>query len=302
MASARPSLQDRSFLEPIIIDPAENHKQTIIVLHGRGSTAQKFAEPFVSHPVARSPLDLSESKTFQQHLPHVKFVFPTAAYRRATVFNRSFTHQWFDSWTLDRLEFRQDLQQDGLRESVTYIHSLLKAEIDVVGAKNIVLLGMSQGCATMLVSLLLWEGEEIAAGIGMCGWLPFRRKIEESLEVVGAEAFFEHDGIEINQRERTSKLEQTMDWLKEELEFGNVSRNSSNCPLSNLPIFLGHGTKDEKVPVGLGREAAGILKELEVDVNWNEYERLGHWYSSELLGDVLKFMSTLPGWEADYTG
>lgn len=62
---------------------------------------------------------------------------------------------------------------DGLRQSVEFVHGLLREEIEAVGRENVVLWGLSQGCATSLVSLLIWEGAPFAATVGMCGWLPF---------------------------------------------------------------------------------------------------------------------------------
>ena len=39
--------------------------------------------------------------------------------------------------------------------------------------------GLSQGCATSLISLLLWDGPPLKATFGMCGWLPYRSRLEE---------------------------------------------------------------------------------------------------------------------------
>jgi hypothetical protein len=52
-------------------------------------------------------------------------------------------------------------------------------EIELVDAKNVVLWGLSQGCAASLVALLTWDGEPFGAVVGMCGWLPFRKHLEE---------------------------------------------------------------------------------------------------------------------------
>lgn len=46
-----------------------------------------------------------------------------------------------------------------------------------MGKENVVLWGLSQGCATSLSSLLTWDGEPFAAVVGMCGWLPFANEI-----------------------------------------------------------------------------------------------------------------------------
>lgn len=145
--------------------------QTFILLHGRGSTAQKFAEPLLSHIVA--PHEESDHSTdrlpFRSCFPNAKMIFPTAALRRATIYRRSLTHQWFDNWSLDQSEYQEELQLNGLMESTTFVHNMLQKEIDIIGSRNVLIIGLSQGCATALVSLLTWEGAPFAAVIGMCG-------------------------------------------------------------------------------------------------------------------------------------
>ena len=78
-------------------------------------------------------------------------------------------NQWFDHWSLKTLAEREELQIEGLRETTAYIHRLLKAEIALVGAKKVVLWGLIQGCAAVLVLLLTWSSEFLAATMGMGG-------------------------------------------------------------------------------------------------------------------------------------
>lgn len=86
---------------------------------------------------------------------------------------KSYTHQWFENWHLEEYTKRQELMSSGLQKSVSFIHKLLQQEIEAVSRENVVLWGLSQGCATSLISLLCWDGEPFAATIGMCGWLPY---------------------------------------------------------------------------------------------------------------------------------
>lgn len=74
---------------------------------------------------------------------------------------------------------RQDLMGEGLHKSCGYVHSTLKQETEEAGKENVVLWGLSQGCATSLTALLTWDGEPLAATVGMCGYLPFANHIEE---------------------------------------------------------------------------------------------------------------------------
>jgi hypothetical protein len=87
-------------------------------------------------------------------------------------------NQWFDLWLVTALTDRGYLQIDGLCETSAYIYGLLQKEIGLVGSKNVILGGLSQRCAAVLVSLLTWQGEPIAGAVGMCGWLPCWGHIE----------------------------------------------------------------------------------------------------------------------------
>lgn len=51
----------------------------------------------------------------------------------------------------------------GLREASIFIDSLLEDAISEVGPHNVALGGFSQGCAAMLISLLMWTGEPLGA-------------------------------------------------------------------------------------------------------------------------------------------
>jgi len=114
------------FPDPLIIVPALEHRQSIILLHGRGSFAAKFAPPLLASQAEGS------GETLQTAFPHAKLIFPTASRTRATIYKRSYTHQWFDNWHLDQYTERQDLMTTGLRSSVQYIHGLLEQEILMV--------------------------------------------------------------------------------------------------------------------------------------------------------------------------
>ncbi|KAM7185515.1 hypothetical protein V8F20_011771 [Naviculisporaceae sp. PSN 640] len=185
----------------LIVPPLANvHKQTFIILHGRGSSAQKFAPSLLS---AEFTLPLNLPKQHDEHLepsspsssqkhgqnvtlklqtafPHAKFIFPTAPRTRATLYKRAKTNQWFDSWDVSSppATGREELQAPGLKETVTYLHGLMEKEIVEVpgGAKNVVLWGISQGCAASLMATLLWETGRLGGVVGMCGWLPYADK------------------------------------------------------------------------------------------------------------------------------
>ncbi|KAL8761661.1 MAG: hypothetical protein Q9184_002245 [Pyrenodesmia sp. 2 TL-2023] len=299
MASPSPPNTSKTspYPSPLIIPPLLAHKQTFIILHGRGSNATSFGPALLN-------TQISETHTFQSALPHARFIFPTASKRRAQIYHRSMINQWFDNWSLSTPSERTELQVEGLRETSTYVHSLLRSAVDEVGAENVVLGGLSQGCAAALVALLMWEGEPLAAGFGMCGWLPFWVQMEEivagSEDGVdddddggdGDEDLFERDEEDAGEKDAPT---QAITFLREEV---GLPAKDPSMSFQRIPLFLGHGAEDEKVPVGLGREAASCLKRLGASVEWREYEGLGHWYSGTMLKDLVDTLGGMTGWKS----
>jgi len=189
---------------------------------------------------------------------------------------------------------------DGLRQSVSHIHCLLQKEIELVGAGNVVLWGLSQGCATSLVSALCWDESPFAGVVGMCGWLPFERAMKEILKdededgdeyevLFGDEVDEEVDPLEPVPEREDEDVDNVMEavtFLREMLDM-SVKKGVA---FKNMPVFLGHGMNDATVAIKLGREARDCLGALEVDVKMVEYKGLGHWYSEEMLGDIVDFV------------
>jgi predicted esterase len=288
------------FPEAITVVPQLEHRQTFIILHGRGSTAAKFAPPLLKM-VSRS------GERLEAAFPHAKLIFLTASRNRATIYKRSLTHQWFDHWHMEEPNKRQDLMRAGLHKSCEYVHSILQQEIHEIRKQNVVLWGLSQGCATSLTSLLTWDGEPFAATVGMCGYLPFANHIEEIVkgddsdnggdlfgEVEDNDDHFSHSGDEGADDDifepRDSKRQdlpfQAVAFLRDEIDMDG----KAGMVFPGVPVFLGHGMEDEKVPIELGREAKTCLKLLGADVQMAEYDGLGHWYSEEMLGDIFEFL------------
>ncbi|KAL2040499.1 hypothetical protein N7G274_006942 [Stereocaulon virgatum] len=284
-----------AYPDPLIVSSTLSCKETFIILHGRGSNAEKFSSALLD-------TKLPDGQTFQTVFPHAKFVFPTASRRRAVVYNRSFIHQWFDNWTLDKPSKKEELQIEGLCETSAYIHDLLQKEIAIVGAKNVVLGGLSQGCAVSLASLLTWEGEPYAAQFGMCGWIPFRTHMADIVnpdEVSdkaedGEPDLFAHDPE--NDSEEISPAAQAVAYLREELDLPVKSQPS--MAFQHVQLFLGHGVEDEKVPFSQGKDTGDLMKRLGIDVTWKEYEGLAHWYSSAMLGHLVEWLREKTKWDS----
>ena len=249
--------------------------------------------------------------TIDQAFPHARFVFPTAARRRATVYRRAHTNQWFDNWKLDPpATAREGLQSRGLRETTAYLHSLIRAEAAKVsgGASSVVIGGLSQGCAASLMALLLWEGEPLCAMVGMCGWLPFCARLLEQMDMGNGdgldmytsegggedEVFDPFDRDDNSEAPPENPGQRALNWLREELQVYSSSAQP-DIVARKVPIFLGHGTKDDSVSVVLGRDASLSLRGIRADVVWREYEGLGHWYSGPMLRDLVDFLYTHMG-------
>lgn len=200
---------------------------------------------------------------------------------------------------------------DGLRETSRFIHCLLNEVINEVGVANVVLGGLSQGCAATLISLLTWEGAPLAAVFGFCGWLPLRQHMMDVADPrlpSDEEDPFARDSDPDQEADLPT---QAIAWLREEIDLPATSgpssavsgvapttspTSSSNMPYQQIPIFLAHGTEDDKVDVQLGKEASACLTILGADTEWKEYGGLGHWYSEAMLGDLVDFLTRKTGW------
>ncbi len=316
---------------PLIIPPRVlPHKQTFILLHGRGSSGEKFGPVLLDTPLSQPadnnsngspasnnpPAQTSHTtQTLATTFPHARFIFPTAPRRRATLYRHARTRQWFDSWevnTPDAAVEREELQGPGLRETTAYLHGLLAAEIARVpgGAANVVLGGLSQGCAESLVAVLLWEGSPLGAVVGMCGWLPFAGGLVEEAGAgvddgreVGEEEEEENDLFEREDDffdreedggEEKDPVARARHWLRGELELPGGDARDDSSAFQEVPVFLGHGVEDDRVSVVLGRNAAACFGTLGVQtLCWKEYRDLAHWYSGDMLRDIVAFLRNL---------
>ncbi|KAF5024809.1 hypothetical protein F66182_3125 [Fusarium sp. NRRL 66182] len=283
-ASSSSRLQPGEFPPPLIFPPLSSHKLTIIILHGRGFNAQKFHSPLLSSPSSE------RSNSFQQALPHARFVFPTAPLARASKYRRSLIHQWYEGTGDWEPGSRGDM-----RPSIEHLHSILLDEIETMGrggARRVVLMGFSQGGAMALMSWLLWEGESLGGVVIMSGFMPLaeglmnKDKDGDMLEDV----FFERG----DDQDTTSPLQRAIAELREEAELDPVPPATS-FPFLETPVFVGHGQKDTDVEWCHGRRAADLLEHMGVDVEFKTYPGLAHWYCPEELGDIVQFMNQRVG-------
>lgn len=279
--------------EPLVISSTLEHRHTFIILHGRGSNAEEFGPDLLQTLLA-------PSRTFADAFPHAKFVFPTASKRRAMSYNRSVMNQWFDNGSLQTPDEGVELQIEGLRETSAYIHALLRQETEIVGQRNVVLGGLSQGCAATLISLLTWDGEPLSAAFGLCGWLPFRKQMDDigqSISLNKTNAVDQDQEDLFGSADMRKDLDPATEAAAFLLEMLDMPVKRPSLAFQHIPMFLGHGDMDWKVPIELGEDAAKCLKGLGVSVVWNEYAKLGHWYSTPMLADLVGFIRERTGWE-----
>ena len=120
-----------------VIDAAEEHSHTIILLHGRECTATDFASELLEGQA-------SDDRTLPEIFPSIKWVFLNSGTRTYSRFG-SKESQWFDMWDMRSPQERKDLQIDGLRESIAFILSVIRTEAAFVPPERIIIGGISQG-------------------------------------------------------------------------------------------------------------------------------------------------------------
>lgn len=218
------------------------HTHTIIALHGRGSQGPEFADELFGAKTS-SGLNLRDS------FPSWKWVFPSSQKRHSTVFQEELD-EWFDIYSLTDPSQREDLQIEGLRDSIAFLREVIREETKAVPLKNVMLLGLSQGSATGLLTLLACQ-LQIGAFIGLNGWMPFKLQIEQA-----------------KQDNLVQLFENTLGFPIE-----GLSPNRSDF---DTPVFLGHTLDDEVVDLELGQQARDGLMRLGMKVTWAEHKEGGH--------------------------
>ncbi|KAJ7033376.1 putative phospholipase/carboxylesterase [Mycena alexandri] len=252
--------------DPLVVPSRGIHTHTIILLHGRGSNGERLGLELLK---ARG----SDNKTLAEHFPGLKFVFPTAKKRRAVAFNRTPINQWFDNHSLEEPSERQELQYDGLHETSGFVHGLIKEEAKHVGISSVIIGGLSQGCGASLHVLLNFQPDEgaLLGYIGMCGWLPFADILDA--EDDEDDIFRDAPDTPLLQRQHSAAAT-----ARDISSLPSLSLDLDTPPaFAQTPVFLGHGTHDDRVLIKLGEQARDVLVRLGCDVQWKEYDE-GHWY------------------------
>ncbi|RKL51055.1 hypothetical protein BFJ72_g508 [Fusarium proliferatum] len=268
--------QGESFGPVHTIEPIESHTHTAILLHGRGSNGEEFAQELFEETLS------SDHSSLAQKLPSWRWVFPSSRELWSTAFQESMP-AWFEAHSLTDITARQDLQIPGIKESVSYIKTILEQETERLNGDTlkVVLGGISQGAAVGMWTLLCRDSIErpLGAFFATNTWLPFASSIEKYLS-----------------NEPTSPVDAGTEFVTGMLAQSKVPLPQSRERLPSATIFLGHGTDDAYVDVELGRKAREIILRAGFTVEWREYqgaELEGHWFKvPEEVDDILNFLAT----------
>ncbi|KAG4256135.1 hypothetical protein FPRO03_05083 [Fusarium proliferatum] len=266
--------QSEPFGAVYIVEPIESHTHTAILLHGRGSNGEEFAQELFEETLS------SDQSSLAQKLPSWKWVFPSSRELWSTAFQEDMP-AWFEAHSLTDITARQDLQIPGIKESVSYIKTILDQESQNLGGdtSKVVLGGISQGAAVGMWTLLCHDTIErpIGAFFATNTWLPFAPSIEKYLS-----------------NEPTSPMDTGTEFVAGMLAQSKVSLPQAQERPPSTTVFLGHGTDDAYVDVELGRKARDILIQAGFTVEWREYqgaELEGHWFKApEEVDDLLNFL------------
>lgn len=160
--------------------PSRAHKYSVILLHGRGSTATEFANEFFESQA-------SDDRTLLEIYPSVKWIFLESGMRKSERFGTDLS-QWFDMWSTEEPhEKEQDLSGAGIRDAIPLVVEAVRQEARLVSSQRIFIGGISQGCATAIHALLYKLGDMRLGGfVGFSSWLPFQHNVVEqkSAEIV----------------------------------------------------------------------------------------------------------------------
>ncbi|EGD90143.1 hypothetical protein H112_02616 [Trichophyton rubrum D6] len=273
------------FPEPTVIPPRSKHTHTLILLHGRGGVGRVFGAEIIT-TVLSAP---SSDNTLPKRFPGLKFIFPSAKTTHLAQWDL-YLPQWFDRGPIGSpAKEHNDLLYGGLRESTRYLRTIINSEAELVGAKNVIIGGLSQGCAQALHVLLSYANDEhlpLGGLVGMSGWLPFKEQIADFIPK-------DQEEQEVgNEESRRARALQAMNFVCQSvLDLPPITAEAATAALST-PIWLAHGNMDKTVTPNLGEAAAQTLEKLGWDVTWMLYDELEHWFAPMELEDMAIFLST----------
>ena len=115
----------------VTIEPKEQHRYSLIWLHGLGDTGQGFKSFFTSDVI----------------LPHCKVILPTAPKRKVTVLGGQISTSWYDITSFSNPDVVTDqmlakkFNQQQIKISVGKVVDLINAEVEKLGDPSKVFIG-----------------------------------------------------------------------------------------------------------------------------------------------------------------
>lgn len=175
--------------------------------------------------------------------------------------------QWFDTWDVGNLHYREELQMPGLAESVASILAIVHEEIERLGGRSdrLVLAGISQGGAVVMHTLLnlRLKGEMAGAGAGPGGG--------RLGGVMGFSCRFPFPGRTLDETRKIVGLWETRK---------DGEGQEEDTLIRNTPVLIEHCVDDPLVKVDTGRQVRDTMARFGAQVTWKEYPSGGHWICS----------------------
>ena len=202
---------------------------------------------------------------------------------------------------------RQELQVDGIADSVAYTQSIIAEEVRLLSGQpgKVILGGISQGGSIALWALLRQRqlGTRLGGFVGTNTWLPFAHNFKRILLL--GESSSNSSSNDCSSNAKDSKTPSLDPFVRETIGFADRDIDASKAEAaavnvaSGIPVFMGHGVDDVCVNVALGREAVQVLSMAGFNVQWKEYvgaELDGHWFKvPDEMDDIYAFLSCLSG-------
>jgi lysophospholipase-2 len=246
-----------------IVAPTESHTD---------STASEFADEFFESQA-------SDDRTLLEIFPTTRWVFPTSKIRDSSRFDLPMS-QWFDIWSVEDPTEKNELQIDGLRESVRELLDLVRYEATLISPERIILGGISQGCATAIHAL--FRGRLCIRGfMGFSSWLLF----ESEFSTAAAD---DTPWSLVVQRLHENYI---IHATPIDIAGTPVPSDPNASAVLKTPVILSHCRDDEVVPIANGKRMSSTLEQLGLSVSWKEYDTGGHWINEpQGIDDVVGFI------------
>lgn len=276
---------------PFTVEPTSRHTHTFILLHGLGSNGPKFGAELVQSAVCANGEKLVDI------FPGARFIFPTARRSRSSAFNRTMLTQWFDAAAVGDASHRSERELRGLGESYGEILRIVGREAAEASPQNVILGGLSQGCAMGLICLLALTFP-IGGFIGMSGRLLFNEDIR-GLVNASHKVLDEDDPFSTGNDDggASDPVVMVQGYVRHALSIEDLVDPSGERSSILTPVFFGHGDSDETVRPSRGREAYETMRAVGLQAEWKCYADQGHWYKiPDEINDIVEFIKARVGW------